>query len=96
MDMELVAEGLQFPEGPVAMADGSVLLVEIQRRSLTRISPDGRCEVVADLGGGPNGAAVGPDGAVYITNNGGAFTFHDVNGVNVPGATRAAKSKGWT
>jgi gluconolactonase len=27
--------------------------------------------VVADVGGGPNGAAVGPDGAFYVCNNGG-------------------------
>ena len=31
MDLKLVAERLQFPEGPVAMADGSVILVEIRR-----------------------------------------------------------------
>jgi len=28
MEMELVAEGLEFPEGPVAMADGSVIAVD--------------------------------------------------------------------
>ena len=28
MDIELVAEGLQFPEGPIAMADGSVILTD--------------------------------------------------------------------
>jgi gluconolactonase len=71
MDIELVAEGLLFPEGPIAMADGSVVLVEIKRQTLTRVLPDGRKEVIAELGGGPNGAAVGPDGAVYVTNNGG-------------------------
>ncbi len=87
MNIELVAEGLQFPEGPIAMADGSIVLVEIQRKTLTRVLPDGRQEIIADLGGGPNGAAVGPDGAIYITNNGGSFTYHDMNGLNIPGAT---------
>jgi gluconolactonase len=71
MRFEVAADNLQFPEGPIAMADGSVLLVEIRRQTLTRIFPDGRQEVVAQLGGGPNGAAIGPDGAVYIANNGG-------------------------
>ncbi len=66
-----VAEGLRFPEGPIAMPDGSVLLVEIARGTLSRVAPDGRVEVVADLGGGPNGAAIGPDGACYVCNNGG-------------------------
>ena len=68
---DIIAEGLMFPEGPIALDDGSVLLVEILRGALTRVWGDGRSEVVADVGGGPNGAALGPDGAVYITNNGG-------------------------
>lgn len=71
MEFRVHAAGLQFPEGPVAMADGSVVLVEIQRQTLTRIRPDGRQEVIAHLGGGPNGAAIGPDGGCYVCNNGG-------------------------
>lgn len=66
-----VAEGLDFPEGPVALADGSVLVVEIGGRALTRVHPDGRLERVARLDGGPNGAAMGPDGWVYVCNSGG-------------------------
>ncbi len=66
-----IARGLRFPEGPVAMPDGSVLLVEIERKTLSRVTPDGRVHVVASLGGGPNGAAMGPGGKIYVTNNGG-------------------------
>jgi len=69
------------------MADGSIVLVEIQGKTLTRVTPDRQQTVIADLGGGPNGAAIGPDGAVYITNNGGSFAYHEVNGLNIPGAT---------
>ncbi|HZP28803.1 MAG TPA: SMP-30/gluconolactonase/LRE family protein [Acidimicrobiia bacterium] len=68
--VELVAEGLVFPEGPIVMPDGSVLVTEMRRGTLTRIV-DGRAEVVAECGVGANGAAVGPDGAVYVCNNGG-------------------------
>ncbi|MCP5144378.1 MAG: SMP-30/gluconolactonase/LRE family protein [Gammaproteobacteria bacterium] len=75
MNIELFAEGLEFPEGPVAMADGSVICVEIKRGTLTRVTSDGVRHTVADLGGGPNGAAVGPDGAVYVCNNGGAWEW---------------------
>ena len=82
-DFREVASGLRFPEGPIAMADGSILLVEIERGTLSRVSPNGGVEVVAELGGGPNGAAIGPDGAVYICNNGGAV-WHEKNGVLIP------------
>lgn len=72
----VVADGLRFPEGPVAMPDGTVLVVEIARGTLTRVHPDGRKETVAEPGGGPNGAAIGPDGACYVCNNGG-FKWHE-------------------
>src|SRR6202007_1292184 len=74
-DMEQVCDGLEFPEGPIAMADGSGIVVEVQGRKLPRVSPDGRKELVVETGGGPNGAAIGPDGAIWIANNGGLF-FH--------------------
>lgn len=83
-ELRQIASGLQFPEGPVALADGSVLLVEIKRGTLSRVSPDGTVAVVADCGGGPNGAAIGPDGAVYVCNNGG-FEWLDIGGRDVPG-----------
>ena len=66
-----IASGLRFPEGPVAMPDGSVILVEIERRTLSRVTPNGKVQAIATLGGGPNGAAPGPGGKIYVTNNGG-------------------------
>jgi gluconolactonase len=75
MEIRTLAEGLGFPEGPVALPDGSVLLVEIFAGTLTCISPDGAKTVVARPGGGPNGAALGPDGKCYVCNNGG-FRWH--------------------
>ncbi len=87
MEMELVAEGLEFPEGPVAMADGSVIVTEIKGRRITRILPGGGRETLVETGGGPNGAAVGPDGALWIANNGGAFSWHEQMGLTLPGPT---------
>jgi gluconolactonase len=84
-DVKTLASGLRFPEGPIAMEDGSIVLVEIQRQTLSRVTPDGAVSVVAELGGGPNGAAIGPDGAVYVCNNGGCFEFIEVMGMSVPG-----------
>lgn len=72
--MRVIADDLWFPEGPVWVGDGSLLVVEIRRQTLTRIWLDGRKAIVANLGGGPNGAALGPDGYCYVVNNGG-FTF---------------------
>jgi gluconolactonase len=94
MEFEVVAEGLEFPEGPIAMADGSVILTEIKGRRLTRIFPDGRRETVCETDGGPNGAAIGPDGAIYITNNGGAFQWLENNGMTIPGPTPETHSGG--
>src|SRR5258707_10521766 len=68
-NVRVLATGLEFPEGPVVMPDGSVVLVEIRGRRLTRVRPDGRKEAVAQIPGGPNGAALGPDGKMYVCNN---------------------------
>lgn len=85
-NLRVLATGLRFPEGPVLLDDGSVLVTEIARGTLTRVDPDGKVEVVADCGGGPNGAALGPDGAVWVVNNGGCFQFTEAMGLMVPGS----------
>lgn len=66
-----ITSGLQYPEGPVAMDDGSVIVTELKGGRLVRVQPSGAKEVVAETGGGANGAAVGPDGKMYVCNNGG-------------------------
>src|SRR5499426_2376321 len=91
--MQTLASGLQFPGGPIALPDGNVLLVEIKRGTLTRIGADGTVTVVAKTGGGPNGAAIGPDGKVYVCNNGG-FEWHEVGPFLLPGDQPADYSGG--
>ncbi|HYZ98821.1 MAG TPA: SMP-30/gluconolactonase/LRE family protein [Acidimicrobiales bacterium] len=83
--LEEVASGLRFPEGPVAMPDGSVLVVEMFGPRITRVRPDGSKETVADVPGGPNGLALGPDGAAYLCNNGGCFTEVRLGDQTLPG-----------
>lgn len=86
--MKIVATGLKFPEGPVVMPDGSVVVTEIAGGTLRRIQPDGGSALLATPGGGPNGAALGPDGKLYVCNNGG-LEFRTRDGVLRPiGASR--------
>ncbi len=79
-----ITTGLRFPEGPVAMPDGSVIVVELGGGSVVRVHPDGSKTTVAEPGGSPNGAAIGPDGALYICNSGG-WSFDEIIGLTIPG-----------
>ena len=71
-NVQIMATGLGFPEGPVAMSDGSVILTDIRHNRCSRVTPDGTVSLFSATGGGPNGLAVGPDGALYLCNNGGS------------------------
>lgn len=94
LELTDVASGLKFPEGPIAMNDGSVILVEMFGPRITRVRPDGSKETVAEIVGGPNGAAIGPDGALYLCNNGGCFTEIDFGGLCFPGPFDRSKYVG--
>ena len=83
MEIQEIANGLRFPEGPIACLDGSVIVVEIEAGRLTRIGPSGEKNVIAETDGGPNGAAIGPDGRVYVCNNGG-MRFIERDGMLLP------------
>lgn len=69
--MRILTSDLSFPEGPIAVSDGSVILVDIVAQSLLRVTPGGEVQLIAKVPGGPNGAAPGPDGKIYVCNNGG-------------------------
>ena len=69
--LRILTDRLRFPEGPVVMPDGSIIVCEIAGGAISRVTMDGSVDIVADLGGGPNGAALGPDGMVYVCNSGG-------------------------
>ena len=68
----VLTEGLEGPEGPVWMPDGTLCVTEMGRARITAIAPDGTTRSYADTGGTPNGVALGPGGALFVTNNGGS------------------------
>ncbi|MCB0984468.1 MAG: SMP-30/gluconolactonase/LRE family protein [Ilumatobacter sp.] len=88
-ELTTITTGLRFPEGPIAMPDGSVILVEMFGPRITRVLPDGSKETVAEIVGGPNGLAMGPDGYLYLCNNGGCFTPIEMAGMLFPGPFNA-------
>lgn len=69
--VRIVTTGLEFPEGPVALEDGTLLVGEMAAGRVTRVAVDGTTSTLAETGGGPNGLAIGPDGYLYVCNNGG-------------------------
>jgi gluconolactonase len=70
--LEIVVEGLGFPEGPVALDDGTLAFVDLTQQRVGRLDPgSGRTETIARVPGSPNGACLGADGALYVANNGG-------------------------
>ncbi|WP_242181937.1 SMP-30/gluconolactonase/LRE family protein [Sphingomonas sp. CARO-RG-8B-R24-01] len=89
-----IAQGLRFPEGPVAMPDGSVVLVQIAAGRISRVHPDGTVQTVAEPGGGPNGLAIGPDGKLYCCNNGGFDYIEHPSGLLIPHGQAADYSGG--
>lgn len=53
-----MASGLPFPEGPIVIADGSALVVEIGAERVTRVASDSAGSTVAGTGCGLDGAAI--------------------------------------
>ena len=96
---EEVAVGLRFPEGPVALPDGSVLVAEVARGTVTRIDPRGVASVLATPGGSPGGCALGPDvpfmSATVAVPSGGSTPASSSLGAKAT-TIRAGASNAWT
>jgi gluconolactonase len=70
-DVEIVADGIAFPEGPVALNDGSIAFVEGTKGQICRVDAGGSLSVLAKPGGRPTGLAMGPGEALFVCNSGG-------------------------
>lgn len=91
---DVIATGLRFPEGPVALSGGDVLVSEIRDGAIARVTPNGAVTRVAHPGGEPAGLAIGPDGALYVCNTGGPIEWGEHNGTTYPGEPTAAWQPG--
>jgi gluconolactonase len=70
-EVELIASGLGWPEGPAVLADGSLVFVESYRSQLTIIGADRTPRQYAYVTGAPNSCVLGGDGFMYVCQNGG-------------------------
>ena len=68
MRAEVVARGLEAPEGPVVLASGAVAFVEQLRGQVTRWMPQ-QVRTLCPWPGAPNSIALGSD-ALYAANGG--------------------------
>ncbi|MCW2785995.1 MAG: hypothetical protein JWP74_2512 [Marmoricola sp.] len=73
MKVEVLADGLGFTEGPVALPDGRIALTSISEGCVFTVDPSTATVERIDVGGGPNGLALGPGGELYVAQNGGAW-----------------------
>jgi gluconolactonase len=79
----VIATGLKFPEGPCVLPDGSIAVAEVASGNVVRVALDGTVSIIAHVGGGPAGLALGPNGQLFVCNSGG-FGFKTENGLIHP------------
>jgi len=71
-DIKIMASGLGFPRARYGWPTARSSSARFPGKKVTRVAPDAARARFGKAGGGPNGVATGPDGALYVCNNGGA------------------------
>ena len=93
MQIDKLASGLGWPEGPTVLPDGRVVFVESYRSQLSVWSPDG-VERYAYTAGAPNSSVLGLDGAIYVCQNGGTVGPWRAPEMSVPSIQRVDREGG--
>ena len=67
----IFAEDVQNPEGPIALPDGSLVIVEgsADRGCVTHLSKDGRTRRAIRKTGRPNGLAIDSEGTIWVAES---------------------------
>lgn len=82
--LELLADGLQFTEGPLWCPDGSILFQDIKAERTHRIDPKGGVTTLREATGAANGQTFLPDGrVVFCEQNGRRVSRMAVDGTGV-------------
>jgi gluconolactonase len=69
--LEPLAQGFQFTEGPLELADGSLLFEDIKAERTHRLTADGHVHILRENTRGANGQTFGPDGLIYFCEQNG-------------------------
>ncbi len=67
--VEFIKDGFKGTEGPIALADGSVIFTETQASRITRIAADGTTSTFLENSNGSNGLAFNPKGELITVQN---------------------------
>lgn len=73
VNVQTIASGLGFTEGPVCLPDGRIAVVSMSRGAVVVLEHDGTVVNEYRTGGGPNGLAVDETGTLYVAQNGGLW-----------------------
>lgn len=66
---QVVGEGYRGANGPATDANGNVFFTDVPDDKIYRIGDDGKPVLFASDAKGPDGAAFGPDGRLYVVQN---------------------------
>jgi gluconolactonase len=69
--VERLAAGFQFTEGPLWRSDGSLLFQDIKAERTYRLDPDGSVQLVREQTGAANGQTFGPGGSIVFCEQNG-------------------------